>query len=159
MTRIDVIPHLVWFRDAERAALMALAPGLAKARARKLLPLGQECTLKAGEELVRDGESSRFLMVLLEGTCLAQKGGLDLATLGHGAIIGEIAYATGAPATATVLAGSDCRIFRFDSQKLRQLLGANSDSAAEIGPASAAVMRARLQAITEQLASRRQGGD
>lgn len=151
LTRIFLIHHLVRFSPAQTAALSALAPGLAKTRARKLLAFGRQGAPQDGEILVREGERSPHLVVVLEGNCRVQKGGVEIAALGRGAIIGEITYATGMPATATVLAGPGCQTFQFDTEKLRQLLEANPDIAAEIGLASAAVMRARLQSTTERL--------
>lgn len=59
-----------------------------------------------GSTMITEGETSRFVLVLLDGSVEVTKDGRHLATLGGGEIVGEIAALHDVPRTATVTAST-----------------------------------------------------
>jgi CRP-like cAMP-binding protein len=76
---------------------------------------GQEVRLAANEVLIRQGETTGHLYVLLDGRLDVVKGDTVVATVTEpGAIFGEMSVLLDQPHTATVRAAAETRIYLFD---------------------------------------------
>lgn len=76
---------------------------------------GQELLLAAGKLLIRQGESTGHLYVLVDGRLDVIKGDTVVATIAEpGAILGEMSVLLKQPHTATVRAAVDTEIYQID---------------------------------------------
>jgi CRP/FNR family transcriptional regulator, cyclic AMP receptor protein len=87
-----------------------LFSSVSKRGIRQIIAAGTEIDVRAGKELVREGEIGRHLYVIVWGTATVWKGGRRMSELGPGDFFGELAFLDGAPRTATVIARSDLRV-------------------------------------------------
>lgn len=87
-----------------------------------------------GEVLVREGEQGECFFIVTEGLCSvevssANGGRIAVATIGKGAVVGEMALLSGTPRSATVVASSDVVAARFSRVALGHLLARRADIA------------------------------
>lgn len=156
IARVFYVQNFVRFSPAEARALAILAPSLSKNKARKLLKIATRTSIPEGTLLASEGEKVSNLTLILDGHCSVMKRNAEVAILRAGAIVGEMTYATGAPATATVVAKEVCDAYVLSADRLRALLATDPHIALELELASAAVMRQRLKETTDQIAARLQ---
>ncbi|MGA1155960.1 MAG: cyclic nucleotide-binding domain-containing protein [Ilumatobacteraceae bacterium] len=86
----------------------------------KISKAGDEVVLDAGSTIVDQGQTGREAFVLLKGSATVRRNGKKVATLGPGAVIGELSLLDHGPRTATVVADSDCTMLVISQ---RQFLG------------------------------------
>jgi cAMP-dependent protein kinase regulator len=97
----------------------------------------QEVTPSPGTEIVRQGDRGDEFFIILDGECrvwITEDGGdvpREVAVLGSGAFFGELALIHDCPRTATVVAGSDCKLIKLDRGNFHRLLGPCSQIFAE----------------------------
>ena len=151
LTRLYLIHRLIRLNEEESMVVGILIHRLTKDRARKFLKLGHFEDAPAGTILAEEGKPIQYFTVMLGGRCRIERGGTEVATLGAGALVGELTYATGAPATASVFVDVPSRLFRIDCETLRQFLANNLDVAMEMELNSALDIRAKLSATTMKL--------
>ncbi len=65
---------------------------------------------KPGDTIIKEGEASRFIFELVQGSAAVFSGGVHLSTIMEGEIFGEISYFAGTERTATVTAQTDCLV-------------------------------------------------
>ena len=70
-----------------------------------------EVTVPTGKVLVREGEPGLEFMIVVEGTAGVTRDGQEIAEIGPGSFIGEMALLDKAPRSATVTATSDLDLF------------------------------------------------
>ncbi len=157
LTRLYLVHRLIRLNDEESTVAGILIHRLTKDRARKFLNLGHFEDAPAGTVLAQEGKPLDFFTVILGGRCRIERDGTEVATLGAGALVGELTYATGAPATASVFVDVPSRLFRIDCDVLREFLANNTDVDVEMELNSAIDVRAKLAATTLKL-SRLQPG-
>jgi CRP-like cAMP-binding protein len=104
-------------------------------------------TFAPGEILVEEGEASEALFVIAAGRARVVRQGEEVATLGPGEHFGEIAFLTGQPRAASVVAQETLEAVEVDTQALRTAL--------EEQPALAEELAQRVAARSAEL-SRRQ---
>jgi CRP/FNR family transcriptional regulator, cyclic AMP receptor protein len=80
---------------------------------RSIVSAATEVDVRAGKELVREGQFGRHLYVIVGGEALVTRQGKRLARLGPGDFFGELAFLDGAPRSATVTARTDMRVMVF----------------------------------------------
>jgi serine/threonine protein kinase len=73
-----------------------------------------------GESIVREGQTGHALYILVEGEVSVHKGGGEIARLGAGVCIGEIAYLGGQRRTATVVAETPTCALRMNADILER---------------------------------------
>ncbi len=66
-----------------------------------------------GAQLLIEGKPGDTLLIVASGHVTVSKGGAELAKLGPGSVIGEMALITGAPRSATVTAAEEVEIFEL----------------------------------------------
>ena len=78
----------------------------------------------AGEAIVREGEPGSSMFVVCDGVAVVtlDAGRREVARLGRGQFFGEMSLLTGEPRTATVVAGSDCRVLEIAVEDFRRLV-------------------------------------
>jgi len=145
------------FTEEEQAAAKRLGPGLTKDRVRKLLSLGKWSDVSPGYVLTREGQPVAHLIYIASGVCRIQIDEAIVATIGAGALIGEMTYHTGQPATATVTVDTASRILSFERGALEGFLDCNDDIRAALERAIAGDLRNKLAATTQTLADDRRG--
>ncbi len=80
---------------------------------------GREMLLVTGDLLIRQGESTGHLYVLIDGRLDVFKGDTVVATVAEpGAILGEMSVLLDQPHTATVRAAADTKIYQIDDAAL-----------------------------------------
>lgn len=151
LVRLFIIHHRIRFSEDEAQALARLGQGLGKDRARKLVQAGRLSTEPHGTRLATEGQPVSDLALILGGVCHVSKGGAVVATLGQGALIGELTYMSGAAATADVEADGPVRLFRLPVAALRELVATDAEIAGAIELATGADLRRKLVETTERL--------
>ena len=71
--------------------------------------------------LIKEGAPGNSLLIVASGHVKVSKDNHDLAKLGPGMVIGEIALITGAPRSATVTAHEDVEYFELDRNDIETL--------------------------------------
>lgn len=121
--------QLYWLYDEHRNAaklegaehLTAGAfAGLSKLQISRLAHVGEWRTIEKGTILTREGAPVTELFYLAGGDYSVEKAGEVVARLGRGSFVGEMAFLSGAPASATVIAASDGRALTFKAAQLHK---------------------------------------
>ena len=103
-------------------------------------------TLEANETLFHEGDPGDALYVIAEGEVSVQAEGpprVEMARLGAGAFIGEVALMTDQPRSATVVATTQAELIRIDRTTLANVLAEHGD-----------VLRAVLRFVRDRLVDR-----
>jgi CRP-like cAMP-binding protein len=82
----------------------------------KLAAAGDEVTVPAGTVITDQGQMGREAFVIVAGSVTVRRNGKKVATLGQGAVIGELSLLDHGPRTATVTADTDCTLFVLDQR-------------------------------------------
>jgi len=130
-------PRALGQAAAEALAATPLFSGLSQDALESLVAELQLVQLTKGETLFHEGDPGDALYVIVEGEVLVQAEGpprVEMARLGPGAFIGEVALMTDQPRSATVTAAGDAELLRIDRATLKRVL-------AEHGEVLAAVLR------------------
>ena len=94
--------------------------GMSRLQLSRLAALGEWRTVRPGDVLTIEGNPLHELFYLVTGTCsVNKKNGLAI-TVGNGVFVGEMAYLTGSPASASVTVSSPGRAFIFNSDRLKK---------------------------------------
>jgi hypothetical protein len=104
--------------------------------------LAEGAELAGGKPLFMAGDTVDYFYIVRSGSLRVVKGGTEVARIGPGEPVGEMAVLAGIDRTATVEAVADCRFLRFDAEDFLALV----DTYPEIG-------RGLLQALVRRLAA------
>jgi CRP/FNR family transcriptional regulator, cyclic AMP receptor protein len=77
----------------------------------KIAKAGTEMEFPAGYKIVDQGQTGREAFVLMSGQATVKRNNKKVATLGPGAVIGELSLFDHGPRTATVTADTDISLF------------------------------------------------
>ena len=113
-----------WYRDAHgertpwgdeesEAFVTAAESALEREISRDLMEgknLSERLMLDIDETLVEQGEPAKDLYLLLDGVLVVEVDGEEVAEIGPGAIVGELAFLEGGKRTATLSARTQCRV-------------------------------------------------
>ena len=110
--------------DAHDAAILRLATDELRAL---LLDILEPCSYPFGTAIVREGEPSGEVHILLSGRVRSVRVGDDgeeftVLTLGPGESFGERAVVTGGPSAETIRASSEVKTLKLDGRVFRALL-------------------------------------
>jgi CRP-like cAMP-binding protein len=103
---------------------MLAAPELERL-ARGMAPV----SLERGATLMRKGEQGDTAYLIADGELDISVGGMKLATLGRGDIVGEIALLRGGPRTADVAALDDARVYALEREAFLEAVGGSHRAA------------------------------
>jgi hypothetical protein len=130
------------FSEDDRGLYLRIFPELEPHQMRRLLKTGKWMTAPAGTELIRQREPVSHLYFLNSGCLEVLVNGVKVGVCAHKSLIGEISFASGQPATATVVSRDQIRYFAFEQNALHKLMRVDS----EIGRAVDGSLRRNLEA-------------
>jgi CRP-like cAMP-binding protein len=90
---------------------VSLFSGCTRKELERIARSGDEITMTAGSLVVDQGQTGREAFVVLDGTVTVKRNGRKVATLGPGAIVGELSLLDHGPRTATAVCDTDCTLF------------------------------------------------
>lgn len=149
IARMFYVQSRLSFSDNELLFIGDVLAGLPRQRARMLLDTGLWMTAKPGTVLTRQGQPVDDLCYLAAGEAEIIVDGKAIATTTTGAVIGEVTYRTGGPATATVQVTQPMQLLRFDASKLRAFVRKNEDIGAILEQNLANHLRSKLISMSE----------
>lgn len=122
-----------------------------------LTPLARLLEGEAGVSLLKEGEPVRSIYFLLSGEAEVAKEERNgsrqvIATVGKGALLGEMALVEDAPASATVVALMNFKALAFDRQAFNLLLEGCPGIGQKIFKQIARLLSQRLRTTSAQLA-------
>ena len=90
----------------------------------KIAKAGDEITMPAGSLIVDQGQTGREAFVIVDGEVSVKRNNRKIATLGSGAVVGELSLLDHGPRTATAICDTDCTLLVIDQ---RRFLGVIDD--------------------------------
>lgn len=151
MTRLWIIERNTQFSPDESKIIDRLIPAIRKDKARKFLDVGDWRDHQPGERVIVEGAPVEGLVYLAEGVVTVRKGGTAVATLHQGALLGEVTYLDGGPATADIETATEARLFHFHAIKLRELLARDEELRIALEQSVAGSLREKLRVTSDQL--------
>ena len=137
---------------------MPLFAGCTRKELERIARSGDEITMTAGSLIVDQGQTGREAFVVLDGTVTVKRNGRKVATLGPGAIVGELSLLDHGPRTATVVCETDCTLFVISQRHFLGVLDdvpdASPTSCSPPSPAASATSTASTTADAARLAAR-----
>lgn len=106
----------------DRLEAIPLFAGCTRRELRTIGHLGDLATREAGTVLIQQGGWGGETFVIVDGTVSVSRDGRELATLGPGDVVGEIAVLAGGRRTATVTAETPVEVLAFDPRAFKSLL-------------------------------------
>jgi hypothetical protein len=94
--------------------------GLDDPQIARLLIAGEFCDFAGGTTLAAENEALDRIFFVCSGRARVMIGGREVSHLEKGSFVGEVAFLTDKPATATVIAEGDMRALAFGRGELRQ---------------------------------------
>jgi CRP-like cAMP-binding protein len=123
-------PRIVGVRAAEALASTPLFAGLSQEALGSLVQQLTLVHLGKGEVLFHEGDPGDALYVICEGEVSVSAEGpprVEMARMGAGAFIGEVALMTDQPRSATVTATLDAELLRIDRKTLAAVLASHGE--------------------------------
>ena len=100
----------------------AVASTVPTAELETVLRLGTRVTVPGGTTIMDEAGFGREFLVVLDGSLAVSREGNEVATLGAGDIVGEIALLENSRRTATVTALSDADVLAFNRREFATVL-------------------------------------
>ena len=76
----------------------------------RIVKVADEVTFKAGRVLTEQGQPGREAFIIVKGKATVRRNGKKLASIGAGAMVGELSLLDNGPRTATVTCDTDCEV-------------------------------------------------
>ncbi len=125
---------------------------------RALLEAAEPCELRAGQVLLQEAGANDRMYLLLEGELgifLVGTGKEPVATLGPGETVGEMSLLDGAPASASVVAQSRCRLLSVDEKAFWRLVESSHPFALSLLVKLTGRLRANNATVSQSVILRR----
>jgi CRP-like cAMP-binding protein len=106
--------------EPDRTLLRTVLTGLDDAQIARLLAAGAFCDIPQGTMLAEENRVLEKLFFICDGRVSVKISGREVSQLERGNFVGEVAFLTERPATATVIAAGPVRALAFDRAKLSQ---------------------------------------
>ncbi|HZB97339.1 MAG TPA: cyclic nucleotide-binding domain-containing protein [Candidatus Sulfotelmatobacter sp.] len=106
----------------EQLQSISLFSTLTPAELTRIAPLVADRRVAAGTVVCREGEAGHELYLIVKGEAAVEKAGAEVARLGPGEVLGELALLDRAPRSATVTAASDLTMLVLSEQDFAALL-------------------------------------
>lgn len=107
--------------EPDRELLRSVFTGLDDAQIARLLIAGEFCDIAEGTTLAEENQALDRLFFICSGRVRVTIAGREVSHLERGNFVGEVAFLTERPATATVIAEGPVRALAFERGKLSQL--------------------------------------
>ena len=111
----------------------------------RLVAAGEIADHAPGERVIAHGAQLDALALVLAGTARVEIVGTSPVDLAHGTFLGELAYLTGKPPAADVVAATALRVVRWPHAALRAYLEANPDTRTAVQAVLAADLAGKLR--------------
>jgi hypothetical protein len=115
--------------EADRELLRSVLPGLRDAQIARLLVAGEFSQIAAGTTLAEENRNLQQLFFICDGRVRVLIAGREISLLEKGNFVGEVAFLTERPATATVIAETSVRALVFDKDKLSRFFRTEAEVA------------------------------
>lgn len=115
----------------------------------RLAEITREMVFKRGDYICRQGQTGNDLFFIREGNITVVREGREIAYLGAGEMVGELAVLDHQPRSADIIASTDVLTFRISRQDLFDLLGTSNEL-------SYAILRALSARLREEGARQEQ---
>jgi CRP-like cAMP-binding protein len=115
--------------EADRDLLRSVFTGLDDAQIARLLIAGEFCDFAGGTTLAEENEALERIFFICSGRARVMIAGREVSHLEKGSFVGEVAFLTDKPATATVIAEGDMRALAFDRTELRRFFDKETEVA------------------------------
>src|SRR3954453_17891500 len=106
----------------EQLAALTLFQGLPRREVERISALCTMVDRPAGKVLCAEGRGGQECFVIVDGEVGVTIGGTEVATLGAGSFVGELAVLDGEPRTATAVATTPVRLLVFTRREFEELL-------------------------------------
>ena len=106
--------------EPDRELLRSVLTGLDDAQIARLLVAGELCEIAEGTTLAEENQPLGKLFFICAGRVRVTIAGREVSHLEKGNFVGEVAFLTEKPATATVIAEDAVRALMFETDKLNQ---------------------------------------
>ena len=106
--------------EPDRVLLRSVLAGLDDAQIARLLVAGEFCDIADGMTLAQENQPLEKIFFICSGRVRVTIGNREVSHLERGNFVGEVAFLTERPATATVIAEGAVRAFVFERGKLTQ---------------------------------------
>lgn len=106
----------------ERLAAVPMLRGCSEGELERLAPLFDELDLRAGDVLMREGRSGSETFIILAGQVSVTSGGEQVAVLGPGDVVGELAVLTRGRRSATVTCDTPARAVVLSPRAFQALI-------------------------------------
>ena len=132
----------------QSSALDAVPLNLSEAAWATLAQFMQPVALQQGQVLIEQGVKDRTVYFVETGTLTVHyedaKERVRIAVVGAGSVLGEGAFFSPLPRSATVHAGGDCRLWCLTPLRFRELGARHAPIALDLSVAMAAVLARRM---------------
>ena len=108
--RSSFLKHIFLFRDLPQEHLLSIAE------------IVEEILVYKGETLFRQGDPGDFMYLIREGEISVQVNDREVAVLGAGNCLGDMALIDGLPRSASAVVRRDARLMRISSYDFENLL-------------------------------------
>ena len=142
------------FSVREHHMLERKLPGLSPFIARRFLNAGSWHHVQAGEILAVEGREVGKLIYVGSGTATALVDARKVGTLSAGDFVGEVTWATGGPASASVVADEDLETFEITTDALHDLTRTYPDLRARLDLTVSAELHGKIIAANRALADK-----
>lgn len=115
--------------EADCELLRRVFTGLNDAQIARLLSVGEFCDIADGTAMAEEDQALEKLFIICAGRVRVMIAGRAVSHLERGNLVGEVAFLTERPATATVIAEGTVRALAFDRDKLSRLFLNEADVA------------------------------
>lgn len=99
----------------------SILDALEPADVQRVLAAGNALSLPQGWSPIAESTPADKAYLITEGEVSVRKGGVEIATLGPGAVVGETAIVNRTLRSATVVALTPLRVVHFTSERLEEL--------------------------------------
>jgi len=117
------------FHKDQKVELIKAVPlfaGLSKSQLGSVASIADEVEVKAGKELITEGDRGRQFFILVEGSAEVRRRGRKVNTMQSGDFFGEIALVSDRETTASVKATEPSRLLVVSASGFRRLLRESS---------------------------------
>jgi CRP/FNR family transcriptional regulator, cyclic AMP receptor protein len=82
----------------------------------KIAKASDEVAMSAGTMIIDQGQTGREAFIIMTGEATVRRNGKKVATVGAGAVLGELSLLDHGPRTATVTCDTDCTMLVIDQR-------------------------------------------